>query len=467
MSNLARVGGERWSLNPMVTCGLIGALLLLVIVAVRTSSGFVQTTLWVSETRNMLEELRQWYAQIEITDSDEMRYLNGRDPPFKQAVEQDQASTQKEMNDVVRLVQNDPGRRAAIARIQDLAARKAEFMARRMSEAEHHQNLREGWMAESNDLLWPVRRAISDLTAGESAELELRGRLAERLGRRVLFWVPATIGLSLLILAATILLLNREVRQRIRAEGELREANRLLDRRVQERTGALQAAVSELEGFSYSVAHDLRAPIRAIGGYAAILGESCASALPGEGRELVDTVGKEAARMGRLIDDLLRFSRLNRQSMVLAPVDMTKCAQDAFEQLAAAEPGRKLDLHLSTLPKVAGDGAMLRQVWVQLLSNALKFTRGRPIAVIEISCLPSATEFIYCVKDNGAGFDMRYSGNLFRPFQRLHSDAEFPGSGIGLALVERIIRRHGGRVWAEGEPCHGAAFYFALPQQQV
>ncbi len=461
----------RWSLKPAATAGFLGVLLLLVVVAmvsIRTTLMFIETSRSVSHTRKMLEELRQWHALVEITDGDELRYLVSGDARFKQAVEKDLQSLPKEFNDVTEALRDDPAQRAAVAEFQKLAAAREEFMARQIFEKEHRQSSDDPhWVRTSDDLLWQIRRPIDDFVNAENDLLQLRTQRAERLGRQVLFAVPATIGISLCTLLTTAVLLNREVKHRIRAENEVRQASAELDRRVRERTSDLQTALGELESFSYSVAHDLRIPIRAISGYSSILSEDYSDALPEEGKKHLRTVRDEAARMGRLIDDLLHFSRLTRQPMVDAPVDMTQCAEAAFEELAGAAPGRSFDFRLAPLPQAPGDPAMLRQVWINLLSNAVKFTGRRQTAVIEVGGVPSASENIYSVKDNGAGFDMRFAGKLFAPFQRLHGDNEFPGTGIGLALVERIIQRHHGRVWAEATPDHGATFFFALPQHQT
>ena len=462
----------RWSLRPAATAGFLGVLLLLLIVAlvsIRTTSMFIETTRSVSHTRKMLEELRQWHALVEITDGDEVRYLFSGDPRFKQAVEKDLKSLPKEFNDVTEaLREDDPAQRAAIEEMHKLAVAREAFMARQIFEKEHQQSSDDPqWVRTSDDLLWQMRRPIDDFINTENDLVQLRTQRAERLGRQVLIAVPAAIAISLCTLLTTAFLLNREVKHRIRAENEVRQASVELDRRVRERTSDLRTALSELESFSYSVAHDLRIPIRAIGGYSSILSEDYGEALPEDGKKLLRTVRDEAERMGRLIDDLLHFSRLTRQPMAAVPVDMTQCAEAAFEELATAAPDRKVDFRLSQLPQVPGDAAMLRQVWLNLISNAVKFTGRKQTAVIEVSGVPSASENIYSVKDNGAGFDMRFAGKLFGPFQRLHDDNEFPGTGIGLALVERIIHRHHGRVWAEGEPEHGATFFFALPQHQA
>jgi light-regulated signal transduction histidine kinase (bacteriophytochrome) len=234
---------------------------------------------------------------------------------------------------------------------------------------------------------------------------------------------------------------------------------------VAERTAQLEAANKDLEGVSYSVSHDLRAPLRAVIGYSKILVEDHAGQVDEEALRKLNVIQSEAHRMGQLIDDLLAFSRLGRNAMHVMELDMTELARSTFDGMNGQPETAKVELQLGSLPRASGDRVLLGQVWANLLSNAVKFSSKRDKPRVEVSAVSDEKEHIYFVRDNGAGFDPRYQSKLFGVFQRLHSSGEFPGTGVGLALVQRIVARHGGRVWAEGKVGEGAAFYFTLPRE--
>ncbi len=229
----------------------------------------------------------------------------------------------------------------------------------------------------------------------------------------------------------------------------------------------LEAVNRELEAFSYSVSHDLRAPLRAISGFAQAVVEDYTPRLDDEGKRFLGLIQDNAHRMGQLIDDLLTFSRLGRQQLMETLIDLEVLARAIFEELAAQTPERKIQFVVHSVPPALGDKAMLRQVLVNLLSNAIKFTRPRAEAVIEFGYAQEHGQGAYYVRDNGVGFDMQYVGKLFGVFQRLHAVAEFEGTGVGLAIVFRIVTRHGGRVWAQGQVDRGATFYFTLPEGRI
>jgi PAS domain S-box-containing protein len=264
-----------------------------------------------------------------------------------------------------------------------------------------------------------------------------------------------------------------DVTDRNRAEAQVRTLNEELEQRIVKRTGQLQASNEELEAFAYSVSHDLRAPLRAVDGFVNILAQQYGDRLDAEGRRLCGVISESARTMGQLIDELLEYSRTGRVELHETPVDMAALARTVFAQLASAEDAARIEFTVGAVPVVHGDATLLRTVWANLLDNAIKFTRQVPRAVIEVGSIPGvagtndgaaaaleATHVTYFVRDNGAGFDMRYVGQLFGMFKRLHPASEFKGTGVGLAIVRRIIQRHGGRVWAEGVPGEGATIYF-------
>lgn len=241
-----------------------------------------------------------------------------------------------------------------------------------------------------------------------------------------------------------------------------------LEAQVSQRTQALESSNAELESFSYSVSHDLRAPLRAIHGFARILLEDHGTRLDPEAQRLLGVIDQNTRRMGQLIDDLLAFSRLGRTEISTGRVDMQELARAVADEIGRAEVTRNggLTIEVDPLPPAQGDRALLRQVMSNLLQNAAKFTRDRADARIQIGSRPNGSQTVYFVKDNGAGFDPRYADKLFGVFQRLHSVEEFEGTGVGLAIVKRIVQRHGGTVWAEGRLEQGATFYFSLPAKE-
>jgi PAS domain S-box-containing protein len=247
----------------------------------------------------------------------------------------------------------------------------------------------------------------------------------------------------------------RDVTERKRAEEELRHLN-----------AQLVTANKELEAFSYSVSHDLRAPLRHINGFTELLKAHVGSRLDATGQLYMNTIVNSAKRMGNLIDDLLIFSRMGKSGMSMGTVNFATLVREIMNDLHAEVTGREVSWRIDNLPEVYGDATMLRQVWVNLMGNAVKYTRTRTRAEIEIGSRREGKKYVFFVRDNGVGFDPQYAGKLFGVFQRLHHSDEFEGTGVGLANVRRIIQRHGGRTWAEGRVDSGAVFFFSLPDRE-
>jgi light-regulated signal transduction histidine kinase (bacteriophytochrome) len=283
--------------------------------------------------------------------------------------------------------------------------------------------------------------------------------LSERQGistrhRRITFIsLLVTLGLG----AALLAWLFRGVRREMRGREKL-------ERQLQQKAAQLEASNKELEGFSYSISHDLRAPLRAIDGFALMMLEDYTDRLDDEGRRFLTVIRENSRRMGALIDDLLSFSRLGRQAVAKSKVDMETLVREVLHEALRGYQKNPPTVEINPLPAAHADRALVRQVWVNLLSNALKYCGKSDRPTITVSGSRTATEIIYEIKDNGVGFNMAYADKLFGVFQRLHRADEFEGTGVGLAIVDRIISRHGGRVWAEGKLNRGATFSFSLPR---
>ena len=268
---------------------------------------------------------------------------------------------------------------------------------------------------------------------------------------------------SCLLFAGAFWLLSREVRQRRRADGALLAANQELV----ENAGRLETANKELESFTYSVSHDLRIPLRAITGYAGMLTEDYGASLDAEGQRLLGVICDNSKRMGNLIDDLLAFSKFGRKALSTTSIEMRTLVENVVAELRGYGQSQAARVILDDIPAAWGDRAMLQQVWTNLVSNALKYSSKMQAPEVRISGRRQGDEIVYSVTDNGVGFDMQYYNKLFGVFQRLHSADKFPGTGVGLAIVKRIVLRHGGRVWAEGSIDQGATFFFALQHKDA
>ena len=276
-----------------------------------------------------------------------------------------------------------------------------------------------------------------------------------------------SIAVALLRLAAIgafLLVLLSHARKQEQAEARILELNRDLEQRVRERTAQLEITINELESFNYSVSHDLRSPLRGIDGFSQVMLEEYGPGLDDQGRHYLSRIRLGAQRMGQLIDGLLKMSRLNRSELERADLDLSALFREVADDLALSSPERRVEISIPDGMRAQADREMMRVVVENLLSNAWKFTSRREHARIEVDqTAPAGGERTVSIRDNGVGFEMAFAAKLFHAFQRLHSEREFEGNGIGLAIVQRIIQRHGGRIWAEAEPDRGAAFFFTLP----
>src|SRR5579859_900156 len=302
-----------------------------------------------------------------------------------------------------------------------------------------------------------IKRRLNELQDEENNLITTRSLNARAQFFQFVFAFTGLVISTLIILVVLTYLINSNLKSRTLAEQKLKLAE--------------QEAIkinSELESFTYSVSHDLRAPLRSINGYAQILKEDYGDRLDEEGNRVLQVISRNAKRMGQLIDDLLGFSRLGRQEPRKSMINMNELVKSVLEELIDLQKGREVILNIAPMESSLGDVSMIRQVWVNLLSNALKYSQKKETSWIEINCLMPASpgEVVYYVKDNGAGFDMQYAHKLFGVFHRLHKTEDFDGTGVGLALAKRIIDRHKGRIWAEGKVNEGAVFYFSLPKNR-
>ncbi len=322
----------------------------------------------------------------------------------------------------------------------EIGRRKMLLNARRLTGEEGTQGL--------------ILLAIEDVTERKRVQ-ETLWRLNEELEQQVKACTEE--------LTKTVAHLAGEECDRQLSDQALVKLNEELEQRVKERTAELEFAKGEMESFSYSVSHDLKAPVRTIEGFSRMLMAEHADKLDAEVLQILQVITTNTDRMRHLIDDLLALSRLGRQTIKKSDVNLGNVTGQVFERLKSQEPGRNLQLMVNDLPTAYADYSLLYQVMMNLLGNAIKYTRDRGTALIEVGGRIEGNEKIFYVKDNGAGFDERFADKLFGPFQRLHLCAEYEGTGVGLAIVKRIIQRHGGRVWGEGKVNEGATFYFTLP----
>ena len=412
---------------------------------------------WVDHTHQVAESLTAIFSVVQDVDNSVRTFvLTGSEPalqPYASALQ----TLPGRLDVIGRMVRDNPVQLIRFNRLRaDIEGRLAQARMR----VRQRRDLGAGALEArymtpvALQLMENVRVDVSAMTAAENQLLCNRLRSLGKARRRSL--VIQTIGgaTSLLLLLTVFAGLLQQILRANRAEQDEQRSN-----------AQLKDANNEMRAFSYSVAHDLRAPLRAINGFARVIVEDHEAMLPEEGRKALDRITSNGSMMGQIIDDLLSLSKISYQPLRSAKVEMNELVRGAYQELAEGQNGRVVECEISELPPATGDPNLLRQVWVNLIANALKFTRERERAHIEIGGNIAGPEFAtYFIRDNGAGFDMQYASKLFGAFQRLHRAAEFEGTGIGLALVQRIIHRHGGTIWAEGQLGAGARFAFTLPE---
>jgi signal transduction histidine kinase len=355
-----------------------------------------------------------------------------------------------------RLIEADPRQRERVIELERLVSLQFELLEQgielRRRDSRQDALVASGLLSRSKDAMDGIRTRIAEMKADELRLLSERSDVVARDNARIKAIIVLGNLAAFLLLGAAFGFLGREIARRARAE-----------QAIVSHAARLEAANKELESFSYSVSHDLRSPLRAIDGFSRIVEEDYGDRLDDEGKRLLRVIRENGVRMGQLIDDLLQFSRLGRKPINSVPLDMNALAAEAYEEARTAAPEKEPHIVLHSLPAASGDRGLIKQVWANLLENAIKYSSTREKPVIEVSGEKKGKEVHYRVRDNGVGFDMAYAHKLFSVFQRLHASTEFSGTGVGLAIVHRIVTRHGGRVWAEGKPGEGAVFHFTLP----
>ena len=412
---------------------------------------------WIVHTHQVVENVSAVFSVVQDVDNSVRAYvLTGSDAALQAYTNALQALPHK-LDTIQKMVRDNP---VQVGRLHKLRADIDGRLAQAKLRVQQRRDLGAGALEAKYitptalQLMETVRADVESLTSAENQLLSERLRSLRNARRRGL--VIQTVGgiISLGLLLAVFAGLVNQILRAQRAEQEAQRSN-----------AQLKDANNEMRAFSYSVAHDLRAPLRAINGFARVIVEDHAAALPEDGLQVLGRITSNASMMGQIIDDLLSLSKISYQPLRSGKVEMNELVRGAYHELAEGQPGRVIECEIGNLPPAAGDPNLLRQVWINLIGNALKFTREQKRATIEIGGNMAGPDFAtYFIRDNGAGFDMQYAGKLFGAFQRLHRSSEFEGTGIGLALVQRIIHRHGGTIWAEGQLGAGARFAFTLPE---
>jgi signal transduction histidine kinase len=422
---------------------------------------------WLEHGYQIIAEVETVYGTLREAESEQRTYLVNNDETFLNSLKNAADKFRVQSDRLETLTTDNPSQRARVNRLKALGIERINLLQTQARLKQERgakavkQAILEGSgiqkMAEAHSLANEIRREEESLLAERRARSEVGARNAT--------WSLAALGAAVMAtLAMAYIFIRREIIGRRRTEEELRRLNEDLEERVARRTAEIEASNKELEAFSYSVSHDLRAPLRHVTSFANLLREHAGASIDETGENYLRRIIEAASGMGRLIDGLLTFSRLGRMEMSRDPVDLNQLVEEALQELQSEIEGREIVWRIGELPAVEGNRETLRAALINLLANAVKFTRPRRPALIEVGCQEARNGEAVCyVRDNGVGFDMRYAGKLFGVFQRLHRVKDFEGTGIGLANVQRIILRHGGRVWANGEVGQGATFYFSLP----
>jgi signal transduction histidine kinase len=433
-------------INRRILWGLIVSITIIVGVGILSYWYFLSltaSTQWANHARRVLQNVEEVRSMLVLVENSQRGYSLTGDENFRKSFDRNLVNLDALVNELGSSTIDNPIQQTNIDALRPLIQQQVNLTKQALTDMK---------TIVDNETRSKVQEVLNDIREEEQSLILTRSLAVQRGFYRFVFAFLGLILMTVLALCGLIWLINANSRSRTIAELKLREAE-LETKKINK----------DLESFSYSVSHDLRAPLRSINGYSQILIEDYSDKIDAEGVRLLGVIIANAKRMGQLIDDLLEFSRLGRQEIRKATTNVTEQVRHISSELLEREGDRKIDLTVGELGMASMDGNMMRQVWINLIGNALKYSRNTTIAKIEIGKLDEKNEIVFFVKDNGAGFDMAYVQKLFGVFQRLHKNNEFEGTGVGLALVKRIIDRHGGRIWAEGKVGEGATFYVALP----
>lgn len=448
-----------WSIEQRVLAGfglVFSCIVIISAISYRNTSAVLNNSRLDTSSHELVQLLASIGETLDSAERGHRRYLVTGDDSYLNAYRTVTEQLPEYARYLNALTKGLPEQQARVTKLVDLIKQQVQLEAdailrRDAKGAEGVRHLALPGVAKRE--LDQIHRLIAELESVEQQLVHTRVLESTTSTRNTIALLGLGALLLLVLLGAVYYLIHHDIDARRRVAAELRRRGELL-----------QAANKELEAFSYSVSHDLRAPLRHIDGYAALLTKTAGTSLNEKAQRYLQTISDSAKQMGQLIDDLLVFSRMGRQEMLQTTVDLNELVKTVIHDLRLDLQGKTISWTIGVLPEVPGDPAMLRQVYMNLISNAVKFTATRPVPRIEIGARPGAPgEVNLFVSDNGVGFDMQYVNKLFGVFQRLHRNDEFEGTGIGLANVRRIVHRHGGRTWAEGAIDQGATFHFSLP----
>lgn len=454
----AGVGMVKLRKDLIITVGLSVATCLLLVITILTyfrTDQFISNSRWVDHTYTVLLQIDKVMSILKDAETGQRGYLLTNDETFLAPYRNAVSELPQQLQTLLRLTEDNQQQHDTILNFRNMVYQKLELLQQGIA---MQGKLHQGVNQEVLDILTTGKKTMDEIRANtikisetEISLLDQRAKTAEENAKSTKRWIIFANLFALTFIFISFGVLRREMKTRIKAQLHAEKV-----------ASQLEVTNRELESFSYSVSHDLRSPLRAIDGYSRIFEEDYASTLDSEGLRLLGVVRQNSRRMGKLIDDLLDFARSGRKSMELERIDMEQLVQEVWADIVE-DTETELQLNTKGLIPVWADRALIRQVLMNLLSNAVKYSSSRDQPRVEIHSMRRNGDVVYEITDNGVGFDMKYYNKLFGVFQRLHTTDEFPGTGVGLAIVQRIVVRHGGHVWAESQLGIGSKFSFSLP----